>query len=71
MKNIIEYIKEHENRILSELDCLIDIGILNPKLIPDIEDIYKFARFYIDLRVELEKNEALSIYLNRHDLPQA
>ena len=71
MKNIIEYIKENENRILSDLNHLIDIGILNPKLIPDIEDIYKFARFYIDLRVELEENEAFSIYLNRHDLPQA
>ena len=71
MKNIIEYIKEHENKILSDLTHLIDIGFLNPKQIPDIGDIYVFARFYLDLRKELDKNEGLYIYLNRHDLPQA
>ena len=71
MKNIIEYIKEHKNKIKSDLDQLIKFGILNPKQIPDIENVYDFARFYIDLKMELDKHEAISIYLNRHDLPQA
>ena len=71
MKNIIEYIKEHKNRIKSDLDQLVKFGALNPKQIPDIENIHDFARFYVDLNMELDKHEAISIYLNRHDLPQA
>ena len=71
MKNIIEYIKENEDQIISDIDKLIEIGILSAKQIPNIKNIHEFAKFYMDLRVNSEENEALSIYLNRHDLPQA
>ena len=49
MKNIIEYIKEHENQILSDLNHLIDVGILNPKLIPE-----KWTHLIISVK-EIEK----------------